>query len=125
MFTHKPRIADEIPEVDFKAFLVYLQKQNKELHDRYIYQVKRAGIFDITMTAFAILGAVMAILALVSLVTLTYITTDVIVELVFFLVGLVGMIVASIFGRKAHTEAIKVESEIVVEYHRSGFKEQS
>jgi hypothetical protein len=34
------------------------------------------------------------------------------------------MIVFSIMGRKAHTEAIRIESEIVVEYHRSGFKEQ-
>ncbi len=122
MFTHKPRISEDIP--DFKGFLVYLKKQNPELHDRYMHQVKRAGIFDITMTAFAILGGLMAVLALVSLMMLNYVTTEAIVELVFFLVGLVGMIVASIFGRKAHTEAIKIESEIVVEYHHSGFKEQ-
>ncbi|MEX2683708.1 MAG: hypothetical protein Q6373_019190 [Candidatus Sigynarchaeota archaeon] len=122
MFTHKPRISEDIP--DFRSFLIYLKKQNPELHDRYMYQVKRAGIFDITMTAFAILGGLMAVLALVSLVTLNYIATEAIVELVFFVVGVAGMVVASIFGRKAHTEAIRIESEIVVEYHRSGFKER-
>jgi predicted MFS family arabinose efflux permease len=122
MFTHKPRISEDIP--DFKGFLVYLKKQNAELHDRYMYQVKRAAICDITMTVFAILGGLMAVLSLVSLMTRNYITTEAIVELVVFVAGLAGMIVASIFGRKAHTEAIRIESEIVVEYHRSGFKGQ-
>jgi len=122
VFTHKPRISEDIP--DFKGFLVFLKKQSPDLHDRYMYQVKRAGISDITMTAFAILGGIMAVLALVSLVTLNYIATETIVELVLFIVGVAGMVVASIFGRKAHTEAIRIESEIVVEYHRSGFKER-
>ncbi len=122
MFSHKPRLSEDIP--DFKGFLVYLQKQNADLHDRYMYQVKRATIFDITMTVCAVLGGLMAVLALVSLVTLNYMATDAIVELVIFVGGLVGMIVASIFGRKAHTEAIRIETEIVVEYHHSGFKEQ-
>ncbi len=122
MFTHKPRISEDIP--DFKGFLVYLKKQNADLHDRYMYQVKRATFFDITMTVCAILGVLMAVLALASMVALNYVTTEAIVELVIFVAGLVGMIVASIFGRKAHTEAIRIESEIVVEYHHSGFKEQ-
>jgi uncharacterized membrane protein len=122
MFGHKPRLSEDIP--DFKGFLVYLKKQNAELHDRYMYQVKRATVFDITMTACAALGGLMAVLALVSLVTLNHFTTDIIVQLAVFVAGLVGMVVASIFGRKAHTEAIKIESEIVVEYHHSGFKEQ-
>ncbi len=122
MFSHKPRLSEDIP--DFRSFLVYLKKQNPELHDRYMYQVKRAGISDIIMTVCAIVGGLMAVLALVSLMTLNYVTTEAIVELVVFFVGLAGMVVASVFGRKAHTEAIRIESEIVVEYHRSGFKEQ-
>ncbi|NMC04568.1 MAG: hypothetical protein GYA24_05115 [Candidatus Lokiarchaeota archaeon] len=122
MFSHKPRLSEDIP--DFNGFLEYLKKQNAELHGRYMVQVKRAMIFDITMTAFAILGVLMAVLALVSLASLNYLSTEAIVELVIFAAGLAGMIVASFLGRKAHTEAIKIESEIVVEYHHSGFKEQ-
>ncbi|MBN2150346.1 MAG: hypothetical protein JW839_02755 [Candidatus Lokiarchaeota archaeon] len=122
MFSHKPRISEDIP--DFKGFLVYLQKQNTELYDRYSHQVKRAVTCDVIMTAFTVLGGLMAVLALVSLVTLNIVTTEAVVELALFVVGLVGMIVASVFGRKAHTEAIRIESEIVVEYHKSGFKEQ-
>jgi hypothetical protein len=122
MFTHKPRISEDIP--DFKGFLVFLKKQNADLHDRYMYQVKRAAIFDIIMTVCAALGGLMALLALITMVMKNIIATEAIVELVIFVAGLVGMVVASIFGRKAHTEAIRIESEIVVEYHHSGFKEQ-
>jgi hypothetical protein len=122
MFTHKPRISEDIP--DFKGFMLFLKKQNPELHDRYMVQVKRATIADITMTSFTILAVVMAILALAAMLMTSIFSTEMGVELAVFIGGLAGMIVFSIMGRKAHTEAIRIESEIVVEYHRSGFKEQ-
>ncbi len=121
MFKHKPR-ADEIP--DFKGFLLYLKKINPELHDRYMNEVKKATIADSLVFIFFIVAITMAILGLVSIYSSGYLGLDAIVEIVVFLAMWAPIIIASIFGRKAHTQAIRIETEIVAEYHQSGFKEQ-
>jgi hypothetical protein len=83
MFTHKPRISEDIP--DFKGFMLFLKKQNPELHDRYMVQVKRATIADITMTSFTILAVVMAILALAAMLMTSIFSTEMGVELAVFI----------------------------------------
>nr|MDO8114731.1 hypothetical protein [Candidatus Sigynarchaeota archaeon] len=121
MFKHKPRV-DEIP--DFKGFLVLLKKINPELHDRYMAEIKKAVIADVSVFVFFLVAITMAILALVSIYGNGYLGLDAIVEIVIFLVMWAPIIISSIFGRRAHTQAIRIETEIVAEYHQSGFKEQ-
>ena len=120
MFKHKHR-ADEIP--DFKGFLVYLKNTNPDLYGRYQKEIKTALVADIIVFISFIIAIVAVILALFNMVNLGYLSDELIIELVLFIFFLIIMIISSVLGRKAHSRAIQIESEIVVEYHRSGFNE--
>jgi hypothetical protein len=120
VFKHKPRTTD-IP--DLKDFLIFLKKTNLELHDRYMAEIKKAFVADLLVFC-CFLGAIAtAVTALYTIYTSSYLSTDVIAELVIFLTLFVPIIVCSILGRKAHSQAIRIETEIEAEYHQSGFKE--
>lgn len=120
MFRHKARTED-IP--DLKAFLVYLKMNNPELHGRYMTEIRKAMIADVLVFC-CFLGAIaMALLALYTIYSTGYLTTDTIAEIIIFLALFVPIIACSIIGRRAHTQAIRIETEIEAEYHQSGFKE--
>ncbi len=51
-----------------------------------------------------------------------YVSDVFIVELVLMFVFVACMVISSVIGRQGHSEAIKVESEIVVFYHKTGFQ---
>ncbi|MFX0101424.1 MAG: hypothetical protein ACFFCS_17750 [Candidatus Hodarchaeota archaeon] len=119
MFKHKHR-AEEIP--DFKGFLVYLERTNRELHERYKKALKVALIGDILVFVSFITALLFIVLAIFN-----YINSGPPGDFyTFFIIGIVfiGLTIASSgLGRRGHSQAIHIESEIVVEYHRSGFSE--
>ncbi|MHA1791418.1 MAG: hypothetical protein ACTSVI_02160 [Promethearchaeota archaeon] len=119
MFRHKPRV-DEIP--DFKGFLIYLQEVNPELHGRYMKQLKKALIADIMVFVMFIATVFSALLLFNNLFTIGYLNNDLYVLISVFIGSFIGVIISSVFGRKGHSKAIEIESEIVVEYHHSGFR---
>jgi len=118
MFRHKPR-ADEIP--DFKQFLEYLHNKNPELHSRYTKEVRKALIADIFVFACFVAAVFAVIVVLVDLATVDQFTSYLIVGIVSIFVFIAVMVVASVFGRRGHAAAVRIETEIVTEYHRSGF----
>ncbi len=120
MFKHKHRVGDEIP--DFNGFLVYVKQTNRQLHDRYMKEVRKAMIADICVFAFFIAALVFILLILVEMNITGYISDVFIVELVLMFVFVACMVISSVIGRQGHSEAIKVESEIVVFYHKTGFQ---
>ena len=117
MFRHKHR-AEEIP--DFKGFLIYLEKANPELHARYKKALNVALLGDV-LVFISFLAAILFIV----LAIFNYMNAGPINEFyTYFIIGIVFIavtMVSSVVGRKGHSEAIRIESEIVVEYHRSGF----
>jgi len=120
VFRHKPRTED-IP--DLKGFLAYLKKINPELHERYMVQIKRAFIADVLVFCCFVTAVAVALIALYTLYSTGDITPNIVAELVIFMVLFAPIIICSILGRKAHTQALRIESEIEAEYHQSGFKE--
>ena len=120
VFKHKSR-TDDIP--DLKGFLVYLKKTNLELHDRYMTEIKKAFIADVLVFCCFIGAIVIAMLALYTIYSSGFLSSDIIVEVIVFMALFVPIIACSIIGRKAHAQAIRIETEIEAEYHQSGFKE--
>ncbi|MHA1683599.1 MAG: hypothetical protein ACTSUE_21855 [Promethearchaeota archaeon] len=118
MFRHKPRV-DEIP--DFKGFLVFLEQINPELHGRYTAQLKKTIIIEVLMLLFFVTALVFGGLSFFFMFKYGYFTNAIITYLSIFFISLVFVIILSVFGRKGHAGAIRIESEIVVEYHKSGF----
>lgn len=121
LFKHKPRTED-IP--DLKGFLLYLKKINPELHERYTVEIKKAFIADLMVFCCFIGAVIIAIIALYTIFSSEFLTTGTIAEIVIFMVLFVPIILCSIIGRKAHAQAIRIETEIEAEYHQSGFKER-
>ena len=120
-FKHKPFITeDDIP--DLKSFLVYLKENNPELHRRYMKQIQIAFIADLLVVIFFITSIALGIAAFGQMIVLQYMTKTTWATLIAFLAFIPAVIVSSIFGRRAHTEAIRIESEIIVAYNKSGFK---
>lgn len=118
MFRHKHR-ADEIP--DFPRFLDYIEQNDPELFKRYHQQLKIALIGDILVFIF-FLGAIAFIVgALFFLLMNPYALLELIALLIAGGAFFAGVIAASVIGRRGHAGAIRVESEIVSAFHKSGF----
>lgn len=118
MFRHKPQVEGEIP--DFKGFVVYLKQANPDLHDRYAREVRRALVADVAMFA-CFCGVVVSGIVLFYVMMSSVFYSSFTGGVVSFVACIAGMLGLSIAGRKAHAAAVRIESEIVVEYHRAGF----
>ena len=117
MFRHKPQVEGEIP--DFKGFLVYLKQVNPDLHGRYERELRRALVADVAMFA-CFVGTIMSGFGLFSSMATSTLSIPFIAGLVSFFAFIAAMLALSVAGRKAHAAAVRIESEIVVEYHRTG-----
>ncbi|MHA1371589.1 MAG: hypothetical protein ACTSWN_10250 [Promethearchaeota archaeon] len=112
-------MSDDIKDV--KGFLVYLERNNPGLYNRYMRELRYARVADILVFIFFLSAIGIVVFALYHIYYYPSLTWVYNTEVVFFFVFLSLTVVSSIFGRRGHAKALEIETEIIVEYHRSGF----